>query len=271
MATWFEVLLVGDDEEHLTAVGESALDEVARIERLLSRFDPASETSRINRDAPSRPVLVDREMAAILRDCLDWSAKTGGYFDLCAGSVPGAIELDDEARTVRLLDPSARLDFGGFGKGYALDAAARVLDEFGIRSALMHGGTSSVLARGCPEDGSAWNVGVRDPFHPGEEAGQLSLIDQCLSSSAAFATGSATSDILDPVASRPLDRQAACSAVAPTAGEAEVLSTALLAMGRRRACEVLGRGDFPGCRAAWIDRDGGRVIVEWLAGIEVTA
>src|SRR5436305_1118106 len=115
MATRFEVFLVGVDEEHLMAVGEAALDEVSRVERLLSRFDPASETSRINREAGSRPVLVDREMFAILRDCRDWSERTGGYFDLCAGSVPGSISLDDEARTVRLLDRAARLDFGGFG------------------------------------------------------------------------------------------------------------------------------------------------------------
>src|SRR6516162_1870615 len=86
MATWFEALLVGDDEEHLMAVGESALDEVVRIEHLLSRHDPASETSRINRAAAFRPVRLDREMFAILRKGLWWSEETGGYFDLCAGS-----------------------------------------------------------------------------------------------------------------------------------------------------------------------------------------
>jgi thiamine biosynthesis lipoprotein len=266
MATWFEVFLVGNDEEHLMAVGEAALDEVARIERLLSRHDPASETSRMNREAASRPVLVDREMFAILRDCLNWSEKTGGYFDLCAGTVPDAIGLDEEARTVRFLDPSARLDFGGFGKGYALDDAARILDEFGIRSALIHGGTSSVLARGRPEDAPAWRVGLRDPFDPDREVMQIPLIDQCLSSSAAFAPGATISDILDPITSRPIGQQAACSVVAPTAREAEVLSTALVAMGRRKAREIVDRGTFPGCRAAWIDREGDRVAVEWLAG-----
>src|SRR5205823_9036018 len=86
MATWFEALLVGDDEEHLMAVGEAVLDEIGRVERLLSRHDPASETSRINREAASRPVRVDLEMFDILRNGLRWSEETGGYFDLCAGS-----------------------------------------------------------------------------------------------------------------------------------------------------------------------------------------
>ena len=84
MATWFEVLLVGDDEEHLIAVGEAALDEVGRIDRLLSRHDPASEVSRINHEAGSRTVRVDRELFAILSDSRDWFDRTDGYFDLCA-------------------------------------------------------------------------------------------------------------------------------------------------------------------------------------------
>ena len=74
------------------------------------------------------------------------------------------------------LDPAARLDFGGYGKGYALDVAARVLDEFGVRSALLHGGTSSILTRGEPEDGPCWRVEIRDPFET-ESGGGVAKID----------------------------------------------------------------------------------------------
>jgi thiamine biosynthesis lipoprotein len=270
MATWFEALLVGDDEEHLTAVGESALDEVARIERLLSRHDPASETSRINREAAFRPVRVDREMFAILRKGMWWSEETGGYFDLCAGSGVCSLEalwLDEDARTVWFLDPSARLDFGGFGKGYAIDAACRLLDEFGIGSGLLHGGTSSVRARGRPEDAPAWRAAIRDPFRAsGSEITFVDLVDCGLSSSAAFHPGSAVSDLLDPITSRALEREVACSVIAPTATEAEVWSTALLAMGKSRAAGWPGRGVSPGRRALWIEKDGGRIEAGWLDG-----
>jgi len=84
MATQFETLLVGDDEEHLAAVAEAMLDEVSRIERLLSRFDAASEISRINREAAGGEVLVDREVFAILQLCERYWQQTDGYFDVAA-------------------------------------------------------------------------------------------------------------------------------------------------------------------------------------------
>jgi thiamine biosynthesis lipoprotein len=269
MATRFEILLVGDDEEHLQAVGEAALDEVSRIERLLSRHDPASEVSRVNLEAAWRPVRVDRELFAILEDCRAWFARTQGYFDICATEIASsarydrAVELDSETHTVKFLGLSTRLDFGGYGKGYALDQAGRVLDEFGVVAALMHGGTSSVLARGRSERGTAWRIGLRDPFGrtPGAEVEWLDLVDRGLSSSAAFGPGQETSDIVDPIRSRLLDESAAITVVAPSALEAEVLSTALLAMGQTRAVPFLDA--FPDCRAAWVVEHGNRIEVVW--------
>ena len=254
MATRFELFLVGVDEEHLRAVGEAALDEIARVERLLSRHDPASAVARVNREAAGRPVRVDRELFAILEDCRSWSDRTVGYFDPCATGEANsprfdrAVSLDPDHRTIRFLEPTTRLDFGGYGKGYALDSAALVLDEFGVESAFCHGGTSSILARGWQADGSAWRVGLRDPFD-GSERVQLELGGCGLASSSAFGPGSARSDLVDPIQSRPLDRQSACSVIAPTALEAEVLSTAFLAMGKERASSLLG--SLPGVRVAW--------------------
>jgi thiamine biosynthesis lipoprotein len=248
MATLFEVLAVGVDREHLEAVGEAALDEVQRIERLLSRHDQATEVSRINREAAGRPVRVDRELFAILADCRYLFGRTNGYFDICAIGLPDsprfgeAVDLDAERMTVRFIDPKARLDFGGYGKGYALDAAGGVLEAFGVDSALIHGGTSSILIRGRREDGSAWRVGLRDPFgaDASSEAARVELTDCGVSSSAAFDLGSQGSDIVNPLESRVVDRQSGCSVIASTALEAEVLSTALLAMGKARAATFLG-------------------------------
>ncbi len=273
MATRFEARLVGDDEEHLMVVGEAALDEISRIERLLSRFDPASEVARVNREAASHPVRVDRELFVILANCHDWFDRTDGYFDLCASGGPGSprfgevVRLDEESNSVTFLDPAARLDFGGYGKGYALDVAARVLDEFGVCSARLHGGTSSILARGQPEDGPCWRVEIRDPFETesGSVVNVFRLNDAAVSTSAVFDPGSTRSDIVDPIASRRLDRPAACSVVTSSATVAEVYSTALLAMGKSRASHFVRRGS-PIDRVFWIERDGDRVSCEILGG-----
>ena len=85
MGTWFGVRLVGDDPEHLAAVADAVLDEVERVERLLSRFDRRSEVARINREAGSRAVLVDREVLDVLLTCKTAWERTEGYFDVTAG------------------------------------------------------------------------------------------------------------------------------------------------------------------------------------------
>jgi thiamine biosynthesis lipoprotein len=270
MATVFEAWLVGDDEEHLHAVGEAILDDVERIERLLSRHNPAAEVARVNREAGSRRVRIDRELSGILVDCRAWFEKTDGYFDICTPSqrFAEAVELDEASMTVRFLDPSTALDLGGYGKGYALDAASRLLDEFGVTSALLHGGTSSILVRGRPEGDSGWRVGIRDPYQPEEadEVASLRLADCGVSSSAVLDPGSVVSDLVDPLTRRPLTRQAACTVIAATAVEAEVLSTALIAMGKERAKEYLETRRPASCRVAWVEQAEGRARLEWLMG-----
>src|SRR5437763_14639010 len=95
MGTFFEVFLAGDDDEHLLAVADAALDEVTRLERLLSRFDPASEIARVNREAAGRPVLVDYEVWDLLRACRDPRDRTAGCFDVTAGSGGGGPALGE--------------------------------------------------------------------------------------------------------------------------------------------------------------------------------
>jgi thiamine biosynthesis lipoprotein len=270
MGTMFEFLLQGADPEHLAAVGEAMLDEVTRLDQLLSRFDPTSEIARLNRRAALEPTPVDRELFEILLDCQSRCRQTDGYFDVTYASPPiggvrgpqgfdQRVRLDAATRSVFFLTPGTLLDLGGYGKGYALDAASELLAEFAVEHALLHGGTSSVLARGSGPDPQGWPVGLRGgqvgelTLHPrADDANDsvklpLRLINRSLSSSAVFHAGSAVeSDLVEPHTQTPLATAAACSVIAPTATDAEVWSTGLLAMGRRRA-ETLA--------ATWLDFD----------------
>ena len=270
MATLFEDWLVGEDEEHLGAVAEAALDEVQRVERLLSRFDPAGEIFRVNREAVNRPTLVDRELFGVLADCRVRFEQTEGYFDVCADTRIGVslpLFLDETGRTVQLTEPSASIDLGGYGKGYALDAAACVVREHDITAGFLHGGTSSALALDAPTTDNSWLVGVRDPFAEDErELTQVQLLRRGLSSSAAFNRTADNSDVIDPVEPHALTRQSACTVLAPTAVDAEVLSTALLVMGKARAIDYLRRTRdvLPTCEILWVGQDEGETTTEWL-------
>jgi len=286
MGSLFRFRLVGDDLQHLGAVADAAFDEIDRVERLLSWRDVRSETSRINREAAARPVLVDVEMCAVLQACLLGTERTDGYFsvvrpclrregppsEVLPALVPanGGLYLDAERRLVRLTSSTDRIDFGGFGKGYALDQAVVVLRGYGVTAGLIDAGGSSVVGFG-DDLGSAWVVGLRNPFPPlpdhreswSPEVFRLSLVDQALSCSATFdeRASPAASDLVDPHTGLPVDEPSACAVVCPSAAAAEILSTALVCMGRSRAAAYTRRGGNELLEAAssifWIaDRQG---------------
>jgi thiamine biosynthesis lipoprotein len=248
MGTRFEVFLHGDDEEHLEAVAVAVLEEVVRLDGLLSRFDPRSEIARINREAADQPVRVDRELFELLERCERACQLTEGFFDVTASvgnkavSETPALQLDTDSRTVRFNCPEIKIDLGAIGKGYALDRGREILYRFGIRCALLEGGTSSVLALDAPDE-NGWPVDVRHPLTP--EAMPLvrvALIGRGFSCSAARHPDWADqtpSDVVNPQTGEPIVGSAACLALAANATESEIFSTALLAMGRERAMRYL--------------------------------
>ena len=268
MGTFFEAFLAGDDADHLESVAAAVLDEVGRLERLLSRFDPAAEVARLNREAAQRPVRIDADLWDILCRCEAYRRATDGFFDVTAvsGASGDALILDEERRTIRFARPGVFIDLGGVAKGYALDRGAEILRRFRVSRALLNGGTSSVLAVGTHPRGGGWEVAVRDPFAGDASAPVVRLVlsDRGFSCSGVRSPGQAVSDVIAPHRGEPLTGQAACVVVAPTATEAEALSTACLVMGKRRAREYLEGNAGPGVGVGWIDAADGVPRLEWL-------
>lgn len=252
MNTLFEIMVGGDDLENEIAAAEAALDEITRLETVLSRFDPSSEVARVNREAHQRPVLISYELLEILETCQTYWEKTFGYFDITASDEKRfsfeSVTVDSAARKVSFAQPGVRLDFGAFGKGYALDCAARLLKENGVQKALLHGGTSSVLAMG-----NAAQIGLRNPWDATEEIDQVILSNQGLSSSAVFHGDENNSDIINPHEQTRLREAAACVVIGATAAEAEVFSTALLCMGKKRAEKFYAETLSPALQVLWIN------------------
>jgi len=182
MRTRFECALHGSDERMLRAAGEAALAEVQATERCLSRFLPDSELARLHREALTDWCGVSVPLWETLERCRDLHEATGGAFDPAAATPPGftAVALDPERRAIRLTDANLRLDFGGIGKGVALDRAAVVLREAGVRCALLHGGTSSILAIGAPEEVEAWRIEIADPDDAARSLASVQLRDAAL-------------------------------------------------------------------------------------------
>jgi len=260
MATTFELLVPIDTRPDVPAEVFSEIDE---LEAQLTVYRDDSEVSLLNQNAAADLVAVERRLFELLIRCAELTTATAGAFDVTAGplikawgffrrqgKVPSPadrqraldcvgmrhVELDANGRTVRFRRPGVELNFGSIGKGYALDRGAEILRARGVRSALLHGGGSSVSAIGCqPNQPSGWPVGIRHPWRDGR-LGIVHLRDRSLGTSAATYqhfeyNKKRLGHLLDPRTGRPAEGIASATAVAATAAEADALATAFYILG----------------------------------------
>jgi thiamine biosynthesis lipoprotein len=264
MATHFEVMLPAGMPNAAPAA-QAVLDLIDELEDQLSVFREHSEVSRLNQLAPSEDVIVEGRLFDLLSLASTITRETRGAFDIAtgaliktwgfykrAGRLPSVAErieamnrtgmrhviLDRERLMVRYLRQGLEINLGGIGKGYALDRAAELLrNDWQISSALLHGGTSSVLAVGCPPGQvNGWIVSLRHPSDPGSAIGDVRLNNRALGTSAATYqhfeyNGRKLGHLLDPRKGWPAEGLLQVSATAPTAAEADALSTAFFVMG----------------------------------------
>lgn len=271
MGTRFELVLSGKDEAELRAAGEEAFAEIEAVERMISPFRSDSETSRLHREAGGESLPMDPLFWSFLHQSRLYHGTTGGRFDPTVGPL---IDLwgirdpdgprtpsDDEIAACleyvgfgkvfesvrleyrgRLTDPRARVDVGACGKGFAIDQALEVLRDVGVRSALIHGGTSTVAAIGSPPGQESWKVGL------GEGLPTACLRDgHVLSVSTPFGRSRDVSHVIDPRTGRPTAAREFAAVVTRDGFAADALSTALLVEGcpadREHASLVYVDGD----------------------------
>lgn len=259
MATGWQILLPYGTPQALEA-GQEAFELLDRLEAQLSVYRPHSEVSRMNRLAPRRAVRLEAELFHLLDLARRLTEETAGTFDATTGTlikawgffqgprrVPSEEErlvalrrvgmrqvlFDPETRSVRYLVEGLEFNLGSIGKGYALDRLAAILTErWKIPAVLLHGGSSSVYAKGDPlGSGRGWRVRVRHPWIPGRYLGEVWLRNQALGTSAAtfqylVHEGRKLGHVLDPRTGWPASGMASASVVAPSGALADALSTA---------------------------------------------
>jgi thiamine biosynthesis lipoprotein len=228
MGTRFEIVLDGDDPHRMRPIGEAALREIEDWHDRLNRFDPGSFVSHINARAAHEPVPLDDDLFDLLAECAEAQRVSGGAFDVTVGT--GSLVLDHKMRTVRLAGQRTTIDLGGVGKGHALDHAAAHLREHGVARALLHGGTSTVVAIGRPPGKAAWQIALGGD----RNAPVAHLGDAALSISGAQQRGSERVDhVIDPRAGASRCAAIRTAVVGVSARLTDIWSTALLVLGRR--------------------------------------
>lgn len=248
----------------------------AALERMMTRFDEASDLNRVGR-AAGRFVPVPREFARALSLARRLAALTGGAFDPTVGPLvdlwrrAGGASTTPPADTlastravvdwrrlevrgdrVRLRQPGMALDLDGFGKGWAAERIASLLRRIPDIAGLVNFGESSLATVTRPRR-RGWRILVRQPA--GGYAGSFTLTHGgCSTSSArAPAPGHAGARHVDPRAGTPVAHRAQVTVIARTAAVAEAASTALLVLGRPAMDRLARRLRVHAC---WIDGDG---------------
>jgi thiamine biosynthesis lipoprotein len=228
MATIFEVFVIHDDPLYGEQAAQAAFHELDRLEQELSRFIANSDINRINNLRRNQSVRVGLDAFECLKQCAELTRRTHGAFDVSFGQNSGlnGLELDETDFTVTLSADSVRLDLGGFGKGYAIDQMAKLFIEWDIKSVLIHGGQSSVLALDEPLGEKGWPVTLSDPIQTDTILSQIHLNYRALSGSG-LQKGH---HIFDPRTGKPVEGRLAAWASTPEGAVSDALSTAFMVM-----------------------------------------
>jgi thiamine biosynthesis lipoprotein len=257
------------------------LEALAMLESLESRmtvYRDHSEVMDINRRAANGPVRVESGLFGLLKIAVDLHRDSEGAFDITSGPLSKLwgfyrrrgqfpdqvalqealtrigthlIELDDAQSTIRFSKRGVEINLNALGKGYALDRIAAKLAEQGLRNFLIHGGGSSILARGSRNPGddatdaseasqpAGWRVALRHPLKRDKRIAVIRLGNRGLGTSGTGTQffhhrGRRYGHILDPRTGWPVEGILSATALAPSAAVADALSTAFYVMGPER-------------------------------------
>ena len=244
-----------------TAFERAAVTWVNEFEAKYSRFRPTSLVSRINAAAGRDWVEVDEEMSQLLELCEALYGMTGGVLDptilplislwnwkVKPATIPGTEEIAAARRLVgwtkvrrepgKLLlpEPGMALDFGGFGKEYAVDIVARIARDHEIANVLVDFG-HDLRALGAPPGRPLWHIGLENPKQPGTASGSIGVTGRGVASSGDYIrsfklNGRRYGHIVDPRTGWPVANGCIqATVIADSCLHAGVLSTTAFVLG----------------------------------------
>ncbi|MRX41584.1 FAD:protein FMN transferase [Flavobacterium sp. LC2016-23] len=263
MGNNFTITVVAENEEIANANIELAIEEIRRIEKLLTTYKEDSQTNLINENAGIKPVKVDAEVFNLIERSIGISRITQGAFDISYGSIdkslwnfdktmtrlPDAetalkmvhlidyrnIILNKENTTVFLKEKGMRIGFGGIGKGYAAEMAKQVLLKNNIQSGIINA-SGDLSAWGLQPNGKKWTIGVADPDSPNAAFSYTEVSNKAVATSGnyekfALINGKKYSHTIDPKTGLPITGIKSVTIIASNAEFADAMATPIAVMG----------------------------------------
>ncbi|RKE81254.1 FAD:protein FMN transferase [Chryseobacterium sp. AG363] len=273
MGNAFEITVVSDDEKLANQHIDAAINEIRRIEKLLTTFSEESQTNLINRNAGIKPVKVDWEIFDLIERSLRISRITDGYFDISYGGIDKSfwnfdkemrelpnpelikdhlklvnyqnIILNREEQTVLLKEKGMRIGFGGIGKGYAAEMAKQMLQNRGVTSGIVNA-SGDLTTWGNQAYGKPWTVGIADPDNAKQPFSYMNITDMAVATSGNYEkfvviNGKKYSHTINPKTGMPVSGVKSVTIFCPNAEIADAMATPVSIMGIDAALHMINQ------------------------------
>lgn len=263
MGNQFEFTVIDENEALAHEHFEIAIQEIKRIEALLTTFSDNSITFKINENAGIAPVVVDDEVFQLIKRCQLISKITQGAFDISYGSLDKRfwnfdlnmtslpdpklakkavalinyenIILDEDNKTIFLKNKGMRIGFGGIGKGYAAEMAKKKLVENNVMHGIVNA-SGDLTAWGVQENGEPWTIGVADPNQRKSIFSTFKITNKAVATSGNYEkfitiNNKRYSHTIDPKTGYPISGIKSVTILAENAEIADALATPVTVMG----------------------------------------
>lgn len=262
MGSRFDITVIADDSLQAHNYIDVAVAEITRIEKLISEWDPSTQTSAINKNAGIKPVKVDRELFNLIERSIAISKLTDGAFDISYASMDKIwkfdgsmtkmpseeaikssvskigyqnIILNKEEMTVFLKYPGMKIGFGAIGKGYSADKAKALLISQGVKGGIINA-SGDMNTWGKQLNGNDWKVAITNPFDKNKAFALLPIKEGAVVTSGDYEkyvtfNGKRYAHIIDPRTGYPATGVISTTVFGGSAELADALATSLFVMG----------------------------------------
>ncbi|OXA90392.1 FAD:protein FMN transferase [Flavobacterium hercynium] len=288
MGSRFDITIVSTDS--LTAENRinEAIEEITRIENLISDWKSDSQVSEVNQNAGIRAVKVDKEVFDLTKRALYISQLTNGAFDISYAAMdkiwrfddtmtempsPEVIQksvekvgyqniiLDSIQSTIFLKKQGMKIGFGSIGKGYAADKAREIMQSKGVLSGIINA-SGDMATWGTQTDGTNWNIGITNPFKTNDLVAIVPLKTEAVTTSGSYEkfvefNGQRYSHIINPKTGYPATGLVSVTVFGPSAEMANGFSTSIIVLGQDEGLKLIDQFSDYSCL---IITDKGKVI-----------
>lgn len=272
MGSRFDITVISNTKLEANGYIDEAIEEISRIERLISSWDQNSQTTLINNNAGIQPVKVDLELFNLIKRAIQISKLTDGAFDISYASMDkiwkfdgsmtempseeqikksvakvgyNNIVLNETQQTVFLKNKGMKIGFGAIGKGYAADKAKALLKSKGVPAGIINA-SGDLNSWGKQINGDDWSVAIKNPLNKNKVFAMLPIYEKAIVTSGNYEkqvsfNGKKYTHIIDPRTGYPSSGIISVSIVTASAELADALATSIFVMGKEVGLDFINQ------------------------------